>query len=132
METLLVEAVVHQQPQGFGADALVPVGFGHPVTRFGIVLADADIALSVCIIAYAANGLTRLLEFDGPDVVAVEDRPDDFQTLLHALVRRPARAGPHLRIGGVFEKCFGVALAPRPQQDSCSLHHVFYKLLIQT
>ena len=132
-KALLVEAVVDQQLQGLGADALVPVGPGHPVTRFGIVLADVDVALFAGVVADAADGLTSCLELDGPDMVAVEHRADDFQALFHALVGRPARAGPHLGVGGILVQGFGIAFTPRPEQDSGGLHHAcssFVSLLL--
>ena len=120
-EALCIEAVVNQQLQCLGTDALVPVGFGDPVARLDVVHADVDVALSVGVVADAADGLAVLLQLDSPDVVAMEEGADDFTALLHAFVGRPARAGAHIGVGSVPEERFGIVVAPGAQRDSVGL-----------
>ena len=89
-EPLRVEAVVNQQAQCLGTDATVPVGLGDPVARLDVVLADVDVALAVGQVADAADRLAGLLQFDGPDMVAMEEGSDDFAALLYTFVGKPA------------------------------------------
>ncbi len=120
-EAFCVEAVVNQQLQCLGTDATVPVGLGDPVARLDVILTDVDVALAVGQVADAADGLAGLLQFDGPDVVAMENGSDDFAALLHALVGRPARAGTHIGVGSVPEERFGIVVAPEAQDNSVGL-----------
>lgn len=132
-EALYAEAVLHHQPHGFGADAIPPVGTGDPVAHLALVVGDLQIGGGGRQVAHAADGLAGLLPFHRPHRFGVEDGADDFQALFHALVGRPARAGPHIGVGGILVQGFGVALTPRPEQDSGGLHHVcssFVSLLL--
>ena len=122
-EALYAEAVLHHQPHGFGADAFPPVGAGDPVAHLALVVGDLQIGGGGWQVTHAADGLAGLLPLHRPHRFGVEEGADDFQAFFHALVRRPARAGPHLGVGGILVQGLGVALTPRPEQDSGGLHH---------
>ena len=115
VEALHVEAVVNQQLQCFGADAFVPVGLGNPIACLGVVLANIDVAFSMGIIAYTANGLASFLQLNSPDMVAMKNGADNVQTILYALMWWPASSWSYIRVGGLFEKGFCIVFTPRTQ-----------------
>ena len=117
-EAQLVEAVVDHRPQGFGAQAPVPVGFCNPVAQFRIVFADGDVALAIGVEAHAADGLAALLQLQGPGVVVGEELPDDVQAVLDGLVRRPAGPGADVGIGGVLEERLRIRFRPGAEPES--------------
>ena len=57
LEMFDVEAVVDHGTEGLRAEALVPVRFGNPVAKFGILFSDRDVAFTVRVIAHTADGL---------------------------------------------------------------------------
>ena len=72
METFNIEAVADHQAKGLRTYSFVPIWFGHPVADFGVILADADVALAARIITNTADRLTCLIQLDRPSVVICE------------------------------------------------------------
>ena len=68
-----VVAVVDHEPQRLGADAPVPIGAPQPVAHLAVVGAYVDVARRVGVVAYAADGFSRLAEHYRPGRVVGED-----------------------------------------------------------
>ena len=128
----LAETVIQQKAQRLGAKALVPVWSRHPIAGFHIVFAYPDVALAKGEIADAADGFTGFFQLDCPSVVVVKNRLDDFPTLLHTQVRRPAGTRAHLQVTGVTEQRLGVTLPPGSQKDSIGFHCLCHLVLVGT
>ena len=80
----------------FRAYTLVPVGFANPIAYERLALTCWELAFRRRQIPYCTDGLARFFEFDGPIGVVMKYGANDFQTLLHTFMRRPASAWAHL------------------------------------
>lgn len=98
VKALFAEAVVNKRPQRLCTDSLVPIGPGNPVSRLGIVLLYADIALPLREIAHAADWFAGFFQLQRPHMVATEKRTDYFQTLFNGFMRFPTGPGANFRV----------------------------------
>ena len=123
-EVLHVDAVVEHQCEGLGANSPVPIRFPDPISHLAVIVSDGDVARVLGEVSHCSDGLVRFLEHDGPCAVVVKDGADNLQTFLNGPVCRPSGAGPYVRVGGIFEKRFGIAVPPSAQFDSFCFHRM--------
>ena len=119
---VLLAEVGDEQLQGFGAETLVPKGFGYPIAYGGFAFVGREVAVAGGTIAHSAYEQVVFLADDCPCGGVAEDGLDDVQALFYRLVWCPARPRPHLGVGGVSVQERRVVVLPRTEKETI----VFY------
>ena len=119
---VLLAEVGDEQLQGFGAETLVPKGFGYPIAYGGFALAGREVAVARGSVAYGTDEQVVFLADDCPCGGVAEDGLDDVQALLHRLVGCPARPRSYIWIGGVSVQERRIVVLPRTEEETI----VFY------
>ncbi len=73
------------------------VGPSYPIPYLGILLTYRDIALTMRIIANAADSFASLFQLKRPSMPIGKDIPNDRTALFQGLMRRPSRPDANLR-----------------------------------
>ena len=115
INVFFVETIVYHQLQCISTNSFVPVRLCNPITGFGLVLADVDVAFAFEQVADAADGFSRLFQLYGPHVITAKNCADDLQAFFYALVRFPTGARSDIWVTCIFEQSLGITFAPRAQ-----------------
>ena len=116
-ERVLLAEVGDEQLQGFGAEILVPKGFGYPIAYGGFALAGREVAVARGTVAYGTDEQVVFLADDCPCGGVAEDGLDDVQALLHRLVGCPTRPRSHIGVGGVSVQEWRIVVFPRTEKE---------------
>ena len=115
--SVLLAEVDDEQLQGFGAETLVPKGFGYPIAYGGFALAGSKVAIAGGSVAYGTDEQVVFLADDCPCGGVAEDGLDDVQALLHRLVGCPTRPRSHIGVGGISVQERRIVVLPRTEEE---------------
>ena len=115
-ECVLLAEVGDKQLQGFGAETLVPKGFGYPIAYGGFALAGREVAFAGGTVAYGTDEQVVFLADDCPCGGVAEDGLDDVQALFYRLVGCPTRPRSHIGVGGVSVQERRIVVLPRTEK----------------
>lgn len=114
---VLLAEVGDEQLQGFGAETLVPKGFGYPIAYGGFAFAGREVAVARGSVAYGTYEQVVFLADDCPCGGVAEDGLDDVQALFHRLVGCPTRPRSHIGVGGVSVQERRIVVLPRTEEE---------------
>ena len=113
---VLLAEVGDEQLQGFGAETLVPKGFGYPIAYGGFAFAGREVAIAGGSVAYGTDEQVVFLADDCPCGGVAEDGLDDVQALFYRLVGCPTRPRSHIGVGGVSVQERRIVVLPRTEK----------------